>query len=141
MAEKLFRAAHEGRAKGNRNGFLVDAALATSMGLLPDSFRALMRDAGFRQGEAKPLAEGMFGPPRPLLWTWRAPRRDAMQPPPRERTQRTERKAPRGDRPPKQQPGKCKPERRDDRREKSPVAGPATGKALAGLAELFGKTS
>nr|WP_241461726.1 helicase-related protein [Aurantiacibacter luteus] len=141
MAEKLFRAAHEGRAEGNRNGFLVDAALATSMGLLPESFRALMRDAGFRQGEAKPLAEGMFGPPRPLLWTWRAPRKDSMQPPSRERPQRAERKTPRGDRPRKPQSGKGKPEGRGERREKPAVTGPATGKALAGLAELFGKTS
>jgi ATP-dependent RNA helicase SUPV3L1/SUV3 len=76
MAEKLFRAAHEQRAKANRRNFPVDPALATSMGLLPVNFRSLMRDAGFRAGEAKPLPEGAFGPPRPILWSWLPPRKD-----------------------------------------------------------------
>jgi ATP-dependent RNA helicase SUPV3L1/SUV3 len=76
MAEKLFRAAHEQRAKGNGRGFAVDPALATSMGLLPDNFRHLMRDAGFRASEPRALAEGAFGPPAPSRWSWRPPRRD-----------------------------------------------------------------
>ena len=87
MAEKLFRAAHEQRAKGNGSGFAVDPALATSMGLLPDNFRHLMRDAGFKAGEARPLAEGMFGPPAPQRWSWRPPRRDRL-PPRHEKTPR-----------------------------------------------------
>ena len=80
MAEKLFRAAHEQRAKVSQNkdqrGFAIDLALPTSMGLLPESYRSLMKDAGFRPGPAQELAEGMFGPPRPVLWSWRAPRKD-----------------------------------------------------------------
>ncbi|WP_373283009.1 helicase-related protein [Aurantiacibacter arachoides] len=167
MAEKLFRAAHEGRARGSRNGFIVDSALATSMGLLPESFRALMRDAGFRQGQQAPLAEGMFGPPRPAVWTWRAPRKDSMQAPDRDRSQRKATSA-QGPRTPRRNESGAKSEgkpggdrsknhgnppqrddrregrrddRRDDRRDRPTPAGPATGKALAGLAELFGKKS
>ncbi len=80
MAEKLFRAAHEQRAKaggpGFSKGFTVDSALATSMGLLPDNFRHLMRDAGFRANEPRTLPEGAFGPPAPVRWSWRPPRKD-----------------------------------------------------------------
>ncbi len=76
MAEKLIRAAHEQRVKGNGRGFAVDAALATSMGLLPDNFRHLMREAGFRASEARALPEGAFGPPAPARWSWRPPRKD-----------------------------------------------------------------
>jgi ATP-dependent RNA helicase SUPV3L1/SUV3 len=80
MAEKLFRAAHEQRVKaaslGSDRGFAIDMALATSMGLAPESYRSLMRDAGFRPGQPVPLGEGEYGPPRPVPWTWRAPRKD-----------------------------------------------------------------
>jgi len=81
MAEKLIRAAHDqrGQASAKMDGgrsFRVDPALATSMGLAPDNFRSLMRDAGFRPGEVKPLAEGAYGPPRPVPWSWRPPRKD-----------------------------------------------------------------
>nr|WP_236781583.1 helicase-related protein [Aurantiacibacter gangjinensis] len=80
MAEKLFRAAHERRARTPQSkdirGFPVDLALATSMGLLPENFRSLMKDAGFRPGQVEELTEGFYGPPRPVLWTWRAPRKD-----------------------------------------------------------------
>jgi hypothetical protein len=41
------------------------------MGLLPDNFRHLMREAGFRPGHARPLPEGAHGPPAPALWSWR----------------------------------------------------------------------
>ncbi len=76
MAEKLFRAGHEGRAKAGGRAFRLDPALATSMGLSPDSFTKLMRDAGFRPLEARKLADGVFGPPAPVLWSWRALRKD-----------------------------------------------------------------
>jgi ATP-dependent RNA helicase SUPV3L1/SUV3 len=76
MAEKLFRAAHEQRMKAAGRGFRIDAALATSMGLLSDNFRHLMRDAGFRPAQARPLPEGASGPPAPTLWSWRPPRKD-----------------------------------------------------------------
>ena len=78
MAEKLFRAAHEQRARAAGGGFLLDTALATSMGLAPDNFRLLMRDAGFRPGQARVLPEGVFGPPSPVWWSWRAPRKDRV---------------------------------------------------------------
>ena len=84
MAEKLFRAAHEERARAGAAagaaGFRVDAALATSMGLAPDNFRSLMRDAGFRPGQPRSLREGEFGPPAPVRWSWRAPRKDRKGP-------------------------------------------------------------
>jgi len=76
MAEKLFRAAHDARAKATTGGFRVDVALPTSMGLLPDNFRRLMLDAGFRAGQVRELAEGEFGPPSVPLWRWRPPRKD-----------------------------------------------------------------
>ncbi|HSG54692.1 MAG TPA: helicase-related protein, partial [Paracoccaceae bacterium] len=83
MAEKLFRAAHDQRAKatakGSRRGFPVDLALATSMGLTLDNFCGLMRDAGFRPAERLELAEGAFGPPAPLVWAWRPPRKDVAR--------------------------------------------------------------
>jgi ATP-dependent RNA helicase SUPV3L1/SUV3 len=76
MAEKLFRAAHEQRAGSKARHFAFDNALATSMGLLPDNFARLMREGGFHLSARRELAEGAFGPPAPLLWTWRPTRRD-----------------------------------------------------------------
>jgi ATP-dependent RNA helicase SUPV3L1/SUV3 len=89
MAEKLFRAAHEQRGQGGGRTFALDTALPTSMGLSANNFASLMRDAGFRPGGTKALPEGAFGPPTPVLWSWRAPRKDQMPrreraPPPRE---------------------------------------------------------
>ena len=116
MAEKLFRAAHEQRVKAANHkggrGFPVDAALATSMGLTPENFRSLMKDAGFRQGQPPELAEGMFGPPRAVPWTWRPPRKD--------RAVRTMAR-PRGKSP------------------HGPAAAPAAGNAFSGLADLLGQ--
>jgi ATP-dependent RNA helicase SUPV3L1/SUV3 len=80
LAEKLFRTAHEQRERSRGRDFGVDAALATSMGLLPENFRKLMREAGFRPAQERRLAEGMFGPPAPSAWSWRAPRRDRHAP-------------------------------------------------------------
>lgn len=80
MAEKLFRAAHDQRAKSPGRGFSIDVSLATSMGLTPDNFRLLMRDAGFRPGDSRNLADGVFGPPAPVRWSWRPPRKDRPAP-------------------------------------------------------------
>jgi len=80
MAEKLFRAGHDARAKGNGRGFAFDGAMATSMGLTADSFRKLMRDAGFRASEPRALAPGAFGPPAPIAWSWRGLRKQAQVP-------------------------------------------------------------
>lgn len=125
MAEKLFRSAHETRVryaerKGMR-GFPIDTALATSMGLAPENFRGLMKDAGFRQGEPVALAEGAFGPPHPIPWTWRPPRKD-HQP---QRGQHG--KGPHG----KGKHGQGKNGRGHQDK-------PATGNAFSGLADLLG---
>lgn len=75
LAEKIFRAAHEARAVGQkgdrRRRFPLDLALATSIGLAPESIVRLLGQAGFRVQHARPLSEGQFGPPRPDLWEWR----------------------------------------------------------------------
>lgn len=75
LAEKIFRAAHEARAIGQkgdrRKRFPLDLALATSIGLTPDSIVRLLGQAGFRVQRARALTEGAFGPPRPDLWEWR----------------------------------------------------------------------
>ena len=81
IAEKLFKQAHEARAKGpaakggnEKRGrgapFMLDTALAVSTGLTPDSIRRLLGAAGFRFVEGKPLAEGAFGPALPDRWRW-----------------------------------------------------------------------
>lgn len=75
LAEKIFRAAHEARdaaQKGDRRRkFALDLALPTSIGLAPDSIVRLLGQAGFRIQHVRPLAQGVFGPPRPELWEWR----------------------------------------------------------------------
>ena len=135
MAEKLFRAAHESRARAPQSkhvrGFAVDTALATSMGLLPESFRSLMKDAGFRPGQPVELAEGAHGPPRPMPWTWRAPRKDF---------------APAGGPGGGRRPRKGGEGRRKDGAEKRRGPAPAqprstgdAGAAFAGLADLLKK--
>ncbi len=62
MAERLARHAHE--VRGGKEGEPVDMALATSLGLSPDSVGKLMRDLGFRRGDDQ------------SPWVWRGrPRR------------------------------------------------------------------
>ncbi|QKG72679.1 helicase [Erythrobacter mangrovi] len=79
LAEKILRAAHEARAKAQakdrRRKFVVDLALPISIGLEQDSVIRLLGGAGFRIQRARPLAEGVCGPPRPDLWEWRPSRR------------------------------------------------------------------
>jgi len=130
MAEKLFRAAHDQRARAPQGegvrGFAVDTALGTSMGLLPESFRSLMKDAGFRPGQPVDLAEGMFGPPCPVPWTWRAPRKDFV---PARGGSGPRKSGPKGKgKPHKNAPPRRPPEPRGD-----------GGKAFAGLADLLKK--
>ncbi|WP_446698123.1 helicase-related protein [Aurantiacibacter sp. D1-12] len=138
MAEKLFRTAHEQRAKAQvagdkgAKGFPIDVALATSMGLSEENFRSLMKDAGFRQGQQEALAEGMYGPERPVPWTWRAPRKDSAP----SRSQHSRGPAPKGK-------GGKRPDKRGTKgnrpTHRQPANQPATGKALAGLADLLKK--
>ena len=76
MAEKLFRAAHDRRASAKGKRFVLDAALGTSMGLAGENFAPLMREGGFYFARARALAQAAHGPPAPLLWEWRPPRKD-----------------------------------------------------------------
>ena len=140
MAEKLFRAAHEQRAKAQAagdkgaRGFPVDIALATSMGLSEENFRSLMKDAGFRQGQQIDLPEGAYGPERPVPWTWRAPRKDMAA----QRGGKPRRNA--GGSKPALRGGKGKAGPKGPRQAPRPKSNqPATGKALAGLADLLKK--
>ena len=87
IAEKLFRAAHEARAKAGSRRFAIDPSLAISTGLTQDAFRRLLGAAGFRVQRAKPLVDGAFGPPQPDWWLWRPSRRKdqhAQPAPPRQ---------------------------------------------------------
>lgn len=103
LAEKIFRAAFEARAKvaeahpKERNRpFRLDLALAVSVGLEADNARRLLGSAGFRCDRARALPEGAFGPPAPDRWFWR----------PRKAGERDER---RGDRGRKARPAKSAP--------------------------------
>ena len=139
MAEKLFRAAHERRARAPQSkevrGFPVDTALATSMGLLAESFRSLMKDAGFRPGEAVALAEGAAGPPRPIPWTWRAPRKDFAANRSFDRRPAHAKQAGKGGG--KGRPGGTPPHKGGPRGAPQPKGD--GGAAFAGLADLLGK--
>ncbi|KPH57428.1 helicase-related protein [Novosphingobium sp. ST904] len=94
MAEKLLREAHEARsgASGNANNnnnnngnrgpsrsFSLDPARAVSMGLTTASYARLLRIGGFQALVPRPLAEGAYGPPAPVRWRWRPPRREAEE--------------------------------------------------------------
>jgi len=124
MAEKLFRSAHDSRSASARKRFQIDPALPTSMGLLPENYARLLRDAGFRQTPPRPLPEGAFGPQAPVLWDWRPPRKDA----PRQERQNRSRKGHKSTKPShKQAKGAAK------RTEQSPAA----GNAFSQLADLI----
>jgi ATP-dependent RNA helicase SUPV3L1/SUV3 len=113
LAEKIFRAAFEARAKVSeahpkeRNRpFRLDLALAVSVGLEADNAIRLLGSAGFRCDRARPLADGAFGPPAPDRWFWR----------PRKPGEREERRPVRSEaRPDKRKPrGKGRPARPAD---------------------------
>ena len=79
LAEKIFRAAHEARAKAaHHRRFRLDLALPVSIGLEAKNAERLLGQAGFRVHRARPLPEGAFGPPQPDTWEWR-PVRKAQQ--------------------------------------------------------------
>ena len=80
MAEKLLREAHDRRGTGRRRDFVLDPALAVSMGLGTLAYAQLLRLAGFQPLTPRPLAERAFGPPAPLRWRWRPARRTEPQP-------------------------------------------------------------
>jgi ATP-dependent RNA helicase SUPV3L1/SUV3 len=118
LAEKIFRAAFEERAKGvaahprERNRpFRLNLALAVSIGLESENARRLLGSAGFRCERARPLAEGTFGPPAPDRWYWRPRRPEEREAKRSER--RPDRREPRQDSRARQ--GKPQGEKRDDR--------------------------
>lgn len=85
LAEKLLLEAHAVRTAKPQRSFVLDPALARSMGLTLESHVQLLRLAGFQPSVPKSLAAGMFGPPRPTTWRWRPMRRPARtraEPPP-----------------------------------------------------------
>ena len=75
MAEKLLRDAHAARIAAGRRAFALDPGKAVSMGLTTASYARLLRLTGFQPLMPRPLAEGAQGPPAPLVWHWRPPRR------------------------------------------------------------------
>ncbi len=79
MAEKLLREAHGIRMAAQGRAFALDPAKAVSMGLTTATYAELLRQGGFQPRMPRPLAEGAHGPPAPLTWRWRPPRR-AMAP-------------------------------------------------------------
>ena len=77
MAEKLLREAHGARVAAPGKSFILDPALAISMGLGTPAYAQLLRMAGFNAGSPRPLPAGAFGPPAPPRWRWRPlPRRE-----------------------------------------------------------------
>jgi ATP-dependent RNA helicase SUPV3L1/SUV3 len=77
MAEKLLREAHDARAAAERSraGFALDPARAVSMGLTTASYARLLRLAGFQPIVPRPLPDSAHGPPAPVRFRWRPPRR------------------------------------------------------------------
>ncbi|WFL79028.1 helicase-related protein [Altererythrobacter arenosus] len=134
LAEKILRAAFDARAKATGADkkpparFALDTALPISIGLEQGNIARLLGAAGFHQHRARPLAEGMYGPPAPDSWSWR-PRRAGEKSPQRRSPEGKPGKGPQGQ----------KRGARDDRRKKQPQTGPArSGGAFDGLAELLG---
>ncbi len=81
LAERLIRAAHEKRVANGRHAFFIGDAMAISMGLLPETITALMRQAGFRPKDAKSLPDEAAGPPAPRRWSWQPPSKQPLNKP------------------------------------------------------------
>ena len=73
LVDRIARAAHDGRA--GRKPFAPDPALATSIGVTPETLQRLMAALGFRTAPAEQ------GAPR---WVWRGLARAKAVPPPRD---------------------------------------------------------
>ena len=71
MAEKVLRAAHEARNRASSKRFVIEEALALSIGLTIPNLHKLLNAAGFRLQRARKLKDGMYGPPAPDAWQWR----------------------------------------------------------------------
>jgi ATP-dependent RNA helicase SUPV3L1/SUV3 len=77
MAEKLLHAAHGARTQAGRGAFVIDPALAISMGLTTAAFAQLLRLGGFQPRLPRPLRPGAFGPSATPRWRWQPPVRPA----------------------------------------------------------------
>ncbi len=80
LAEKLLHEAHQRRTSTSGRDFVLDPALATSMGLVTASYAQLLRDAGFKASVTRSLPDGALGPPTPPRWRWRPSRRETDSP-------------------------------------------------------------
>lgn len=78
MGEKLLNAVHQARMAARSKSFVIDPALAVSMGLSALAFAQLLRLGGFQAQACKALAEGASGPPDPPRWRWRPTRPRAI---------------------------------------------------------------
>jgi ATP-dependent RNA helicase SUPV3L1/SUV3 len=75
LAEKLLREAHAIRVATDKRSFPLDPARAISMGLTTQSYARLLHMGGFQPIPPRHLPEGAAGPPAPVVWRWRPPRR------------------------------------------------------------------
>lgn len=75
LAEKLLHAAHTVRAARGARPFVLDPALAVSIGLATASYARLLRLGGFTPIMPRPLAQGAFGPTQLPRWRWQPPAR------------------------------------------------------------------
>ncbi|HWU01373.1 MAG TPA: helicase, partial [Novosphingobium sp.] len=80
MAEALLRAAHDTRMLARGRPFRLDPAEALRMGLSTRAYAHVLRLGGFKPLMPRALAEGMAGPPAPLLWRWQPPRPERAAP-------------------------------------------------------------
>ncbi len=82
IAEKLLREAHGLRVLAGKRAIVLNPARAISMGLTTRSYARLLQLGGFQPILPRELREGAYGPPMPLTWRWRPPRRHAERPKP-----------------------------------------------------------
>lgn len=75
--QKPAKSKGKNRQQGRHRTFVLDPARAVSMGLTTASYTRLLRFGGFQPNEGRNLPEGAFGPPSPVRWSWRPPRRQA----------------------------------------------------------------
>jgi ATP-dependent RNA helicase SUPV3L1/SUV3 len=75
MAEKLLREAHDARATAGKRPFGLDPSRAISMGLTTASYTRLLHLGGFDPLLPRRLEDTVHGPPAPVRWRWRPPRR------------------------------------------------------------------
>ncbi len=80
LADKLLRAAHQARIAAGSKRFVIEPALAISMGLSAPAFDQLLRLGGFQPRFGKALTGGASGPADPPRWRWRPSRRTMRRP-------------------------------------------------------------